>query len=295
MLDLVLDNDSVGGRLATSAAVAVVALVASAGLARLVTRRVGDPFTRYHVRKAVRFGVAAAALVALAVVWQPFAGRIGIVLGLAAAGIAFAMQEVVGAVAGWFNILSGRIFRVGDRIEMGGVQGDVIDITPLRTKILEMGSAHGGDSWVRGRQHTGRIVAVSNKATFTQPVFNFSAGFEYVWEELALPIAYDGDWRTAEAILVEEAKRASRTEGAPAALEQMKRRYPVPPTELEPRVFVRATDDWIELSARFLVPLRTARTVKSALTRRVVERLEEAGIDVASQTAEIKLRDDART
>jgi small-conductance mechanosensitive channel len=94
----------------------------------------------------------------IALIWRAFAGRIGVVLGLVVAGVAFAMQEVIGALAGWVNVVSGRIFRVGDRLQMGGVQGDVIDLTPLRTKILEIGSVAEDASWVKGRQHTGRIV-----------------------------------------------------------------------------------------------------------------------------------------
>ena len=67
----------------------------------------------------------------------------------------------------------------------------------------------------------------------------------------------------------------------------MTSRYPVPRTEVEPRVFVRATDNWMELAARFVVPVRTARRVKSDLTRRVMERFEEAGIEIASATADL--------
>ena len=290
LLDLLRDNDSLAGRVVTSAVVAA----AGAGLAwaasGAVLRRAEDPYTRYHVRKAVRLGAFLVVLIALAVVWQPFAGRIGVVLGLLAAGVAFAMQEVIGAIAGWVNVLSGRIFRVGDRIEMGGVRGDVIDITPLRTKILEIGEPGEPGSWVQGRQHTGRIVAVSNKATFTQPVYNYSAVFEFIWEELAVPVSYRSDWQAAERILHEEALRASRTEGAGRAMDEMARRYPVPRAEVEPRVFARATDDWMELSARFVVPVRTARSVKDELTRRVLERLDADGIELGSETAEVTLR-----
>jgi small-conductance mechanosensitive channel len=233
-------------------------------------------------------------VVALGVLWRAFAGRVGVVLGLATAGLAFAMQEVVGAIAGWFNIVSGRIFRVGDRIQMGGVRGDVIDITPLRTKVMEIGSSVGDGSWVAGRQYTGRIVAISNKATFTEPVFNYSAAFEFIWEELTVPVAYREDWRAAERILAEEASRVSDSEGARGAIEHMARRYPVPRAEIEPRVYARATDNYMELSARFVVPVRTARTAKDAMTRRVMERLAGAGIDVASVTQEVTLRHEHR-
>jgi small-conductance mechanosensitive channel len=234
---------------------------------------------------------------AIGVTWRAFAGQAGVVLGLMAAGVAFAMQEVIGALAGWFNILSGRIFRVGDRIDMGGVRGDVIDITPLRTKILEMGtassaaaagSAEPGD-WVKGRQYTGRIVSVSNKKTFTEPVFNYSSVFEYIWEEITFPIPYRGDWRQAE-VIVDEEIRSTHTNEAEQAMQHMTERYPVPRAEVEPRVFVRATDNWMEVSGRFLVPVRTSRAVKDEVTRRVMERFETLGITIASQTVDATLR-----
>ncbi len=172
-----------------------------AALGRLLARRSSDPYGRYYARKGARYAVAAVTVVVLAIVWKAFAGRVGVVLGLATAGVAFAMQEVIGAVAGWFNIVSGRIFRVGDRIQMGGVRGDVIDITPLRTKVMEIGSSTDGGTWVRGRQYTGRIVALSNKTTFTEPVFNYSSIFDFIWEELTIPVRHEGNWHEAETIL----------------------------------------------------------------------------------------------
>lgn len=293
--DLIRDNTSVVGRLVTSALV----VVGAAGLAGLVgsvgTRRVDDARNRYQVRKFVRYAIAVITLVVLAALWRAFAGRIGVVVGFAAAGVAFAMQEVIGAVAGWFNILSGRIFRVGDRIQMGGVRGDVIDVTPLRTKVMEIGTdGPGEESWVRGRQFTGRVVAVSNKATFTEPVFNSSASFDFLWEEVSLPVAFDDDWAMAGEIMGEEAARVSATVEAGRAIRSMRRRYPVPEAELRPSVFLRATDDSMELTARFLVPVRSARTVKDDLHVAIIERLRDAGIEVASQTQGIRIRGDGR-
>lgn len=289
-IDLLGDNQSAVGRLVTTAAIAVAAWVVAWALGRVAAGRIDDPYTRYHARKAIRYATFFVALVVVAIVWRAFAGRAGIVLGLAAAGLAFAMQEVVGAIAGWFNIVSGRIFRVGDRIRIAGVQGDVIDITPLRTKLLEIGSANDDETWVQGRQFTGRVVSVSNKATFTEPVYNYSAAFEYIWEELTLPISHRSEWELAERILREEVAEVSRSQAAREAIEAMARRYPLPRTELEPRVYVRATDNWMELSARFVVPVRTARSVKDELTRRAMRRLDEAGIELASATQEVTIR-----
>jgi small-conductance mechanosensitive channel len=268
-------------------AVTVVVTVVFLASRPILDRRLDEGAARYHAGKLIRYAVGVFTIVALAVIWRGFAGRAGEIVGFAAAGVAFAMQEVIGALAGWFNIVSGHIFKVGDRIEMAGVRGDVIDVTLLRTKIMEIGSPGDGGSWVKGRQYTGRIVAVSNKATFTDPVFNFSAIFDFVWEELTVPISYRSDWKVAEQIIREEAQQISRTQGAEEAIAQMSRRYPVPRTEVEPRVFVRATDNYLELSARFVVPVRMARTSKDAMTRRIYERLQEAGVEIGSSTSEV--------
>ncbi len=293
MNDLITLDESTG-RLVISLAILIAALVAGTLIAGLVARFAKGGYGRYYARKGFRYAVAVVAAIALAVVWRPFAGQIGVVLGLFAAGVAFAAQEVIGAFAGWLNILSGSIFRVGDRVEMGGVRGDVIDITPLRTKILEMGTPRPpgetkSESWVGGRQYTGRIVAVSNKATFTQPVFNFTASFEYLWEELVIPVRHSADWRTAEEILLEEVRKIPGAEGAQEAIERIARAHPVPKAEIEPRVFIRADQRWIELAARFVVPVRSARTVKDELTRRVLDRLAEAGIELAMDSVEIDM------
>jgi small-conductance mechanosensitive channel len=292
LLDLVTDNDSPGGRAVTSAIVVLVAVAAALIAGRVVARRSDDIFLSYYGRKIAHYVVAGITVIVLAVLWRPFAGNLGVVLGLVAAGLAFAMQEVIGAFAGWVNVLSGRIYRIGDRIEVGGVRGDVIDITPLRTKVMEIGDgADERGSWVRGRQFTGRVVAVSNKKTFTDPVFNFSQGFDYLWDELTLPVAYRSDWRRASEILREEVARVSDTAGAASAAEELVRRFPVRRADIEPRVFARATDNYVELSARFAVPLREARQLKDELTRSIIERFESESIEVASVTQEVTLTD----
>lgn len=290
MWDLVADNATVEGKLVTSVVIVLAAVLVGVLAGRLAARRVDDRYHKYYARKVVHYVVAVPALVGLGIVWRPFAGQLGLVLGLMTAGLAFAMQEVIGALAGWFNIVSGSIYKVGDRVQVGGVRGDVIDITPLRTKVMEIGSDTGEATWVRGRLYTGRIVAISNKMTFTEPVYNYSATFEFLWEEVAIPVAYRDDWRHAAQIMREEAVRVSTTAEAEQAIADMVRRYPVARTEVEPRVFVNATDNYVEISARLVVPVRTSRRMKDEYTRRVLDRFAKAGIPVASPTQDLTVR-----
>lgn len=66
-------------------------------------------------------------------------------------------------------------------------------------------------------------MSISNKAIFSEPVFNSSAAFDYLWEELTIPVPYDDDWQRAEQILREEAERASSSADARRAMEEVRR------------------------------------------------------------------------
>ena len=281
---------SAGGKSVVTGVIVVSAFLIAIVLGRLLSHRVDDRYRKYYTRKIVHYVVAILALIGLGILWRPFAGQLGLLLGLVAAGLVVALQDVVVSLAGWINILSGGIFRVGDRVQFGGVNGDVIDVSPLRTKLMEIGSSIGDESWVRGRQYTGRIVAIANRATFELPVYNYSTSFEFLWEEVTIPIAYRDDWHAAERIMEEEILRISASEEAEAAIAGMVHQYPVARTEVEPRVFVQATDNYLELAARFVVAVRGARAAKDEYTRRVLDRLHEIGITPASTTEDVTIR-----
>ncbi len=267
-------------RVLTSVGVIVAGLIIAWTLQRVALGRIEGDHERFYGRKFIRYGTGTIVFVVLLVTWQPFGSSFAAAFGFAAAGITFAMQEVIGALAGWFNITVGRIFKVGDRIQMAGVRGDVIDVTPLRTKLMEIGSSRDDAAWVRGRQHTGRMVAISNKATFTDPVYNFSAFFDFIWEELEILVPHHEDHETAAAILSEEANELSQIDEALQEMSALRRRFPVPESELLPRVFTTIERDGVALAARFIVPTRTARSVKDELARRVERRLAENGIEL---------------
>lgn len=182
---------------------------------------------------------------------------------------------------GGFAITIGSIFRVGDRVQMGGVQGDVIDISVLKTRLMEIGD-DVNTTWVGGRQYTGRVVIVSNKATFTEPVYNYSMFFEFIWEEVEVAIPHHTDWEHVLGILGDEARRHSATDGAWETMAAVWRRFPVPQTEAESRVFASADENHMRLAMRFVVPVRSARSVKDDITRHIHRRLEEAGIEIVA-------------
>src|SRR5581483_9809223 len=124
-------------------------------------------------RQAVHLAMAVLLLVGLVSIWFDDPTRLTSALGLVTAGVAFALQRVITAFAGYFIILRGKTFNVGDRIVMGGVRGDVVALGFMQTTVMEMGQPVPVQSaepamWVHGRQYTGRIVTITNDKIFDE-------------------------------------------------------------------------------------------------------------------------------
>ncbi len=253
-----------------------------------------DRRAAFWFRQAVNLGTAVVLVLGFVSIWFDDPTRLATALGLVTAGLAFALRTVITALAGYFVILRGQTFNVGDRISMGGVRGDVIALGFLQTTIMEMGQPPAVQEadpamWVRSRQYTGRVVTVSNARIFDEPVYNYSRELPYLWEEMALPVPYAADRARAERVLLEAAERHTVPIGEVSreALQEMQRRYAMSPADTKPRVYCRLTDNWLEMTVRFVVPDHGIREVKDAMTREILQGLDEAGIGVASATLEV--------
>ncbi len=253
-----------------------------------------DPHAEFWFRQGVNIGTTVLLILGLLSIWFDDPTRLATALGLVTAGLAFALQKVVTAIAGYFVILRGSTFNVGDRITMGGVRGDVIGLGFIQTTIMEMGQppavqAADPAMWVKSRQFTGRIVTVSNDKIFDEPVYNYTRDFPYLWEEIAIPITYTTDRNRVEQILLAAARRHTGRFGQASqqAMDAMMARYFMQPTAVEPKVFYRLTDNWLELTVRFLTEDRGVRDVKDAMSREILSELDAAGIGLASATYDI--------
>jgi small-conductance mechanosensitive channel len=289
-------NAETGYKLLLSVLFLAVILLVRALLSRMLRASGASPSGRvaFWQRQALSVGVALLTLIALVSIWFDDPERLTTGLGLMGAGLAFALQRVITALAGYTLILRGNTFTVGERIKMGGVRGDVIALSFLQTKILEMGqppSVQADDPamWVRSRQFTGRLVTVTNDKIFDEPVFNYTRDFPFIWEELRVPIPYSADRRKAEDILLECAARETESidEMSEPLRRNIERQYGVAVDDLTPRVFYRLTDNWLELTVRFIVQEHGIRQVKDAIARSTLDALERAGISIASATFEI--------
>ena len=143
--------------------------------------------------------------------------------------------------------------------------------------------------WVHGRQYTGRIVTITNDKIFEEPIFNSTREFPYLWEEIQIPIPYAADRKRAESVLLEAAQSATekiQREAEPFKV-IMNERYHLELESLAPRVYYKITDNWLELSLRFIVRDQSSRDTKDQITRAILKGFDEAGIGIASTTIDI--------
>jgi len=174
------------------AVIGIIIITTVIGLIRKsLFRYIEDQDYLYRTRKAVNLTGYIVVTIFVMVVYSDKLGGITVTLGVASAGFAFALQEVIVSVAGWITVMVGGIYKTGDRVKLGGVIGDVIDLGVLRTTIMEV------DQWVKGDLYNGQIVRVLNSFVFKEPVYNYSSDFPFLWDEITIPIKFGSDYKLA--------------------------------------------------------------------------------------------------
>jgi len=278
-------EDPLVKKLTNLAILLVVLFLVAAWLRRIVAKRIGNADVRYRVRKSMG---AATWVIAGLFVASTFSDRLGglaVTFGVAGAGIAFALQEVIASVAGRVAILFGGFYDVGDRVQVGGIKGDVIDIGVLRTTVMEIGD------WVKGDLYTGRVVRVANSFVFKEPVFNYSGDFSFLWDEIIVPVKYGSDRALTRRVLEEvaEAETSEFVETSKQAWQRMTSKYRIEEMRVEPLVTLVANDNWLEYTIRYVVPYTRRRTTKNALFERLMDAVDATNGKVALASATFHL------
>lgn len=237
----------------------------------IINRRIKELRVRYITRKNVTYIFNFIIILSVVYVWIHNISSITIFLSAISAGVALALQEVILCIAGWFLILVRKPFAVGDRIELGGVKGDVIDIRLFQTSLLEIGN------WVHADQSTGRIVNVPNSAIFKKENYNYSRGFEFIWNEIKILVTFESDWKRAEEIMLSHGKKEveGMEEVFKKAIKRMTSHYMIYYEKMAPIVYVDIGDNGVALVLRYLTEARRRRTTHDNLCRAILNDFEK--------------------
>ncbi len=254
--------------------VTLVVLVVLMRIAQRIARRtVDDPSRVYRANRIIRRVVGLVAVILVITLLSPDLRGLVTVLTVIGAGLAIALREALLSVAGWMRIVLLSPYRIGDRVQIGDVHGDVIDIRMLRTTLMEI------RGWVDADQSTGRIVHVPNSWTFERAVFNYSRGFHFIWNEVSFTVTFGSDWRAAREIILGFAEESSTIVGQQAAQEirEMSREFLIHYGVMTPFVYVQVAENGVRLTLRYLCEVRKRRGTEHAFTVSILEAFRAHG------------------
>jgi small-conductance mechanosensitive channel len=286
-MDHILDflKSNLGKSIVSLLIAIVIIVIISSIVKRIIPKNISDASSRYRARKLVNIiGYISAITVAL-VVFSNQLSALSVVLGVAGAGVAFAFQEVIASFAGYLVLHSSNFFKVGDRVLLGGIKGDVIDVGLLRTSLMETGD------WIDGDRYNGRITKVANSFIFKAPVHNYSGDFPFLWDEVQIPIKTDGDFEYAKdkflEILVDV--QGSFAQDAKGYWHKMTEKYMVENARIDPFVLMKFDENWITFTLRYVVDYKSRGSVKDKIYAKTLEaiRNSEGRLEVASAAFEI--------
>lgn len=248
---------------------------------------------RYRARKFVVFAGYIVGILFLVILFEDRLGRVSLALGVAGAGVVLALQDVIASFAGWCAIGFSRLYTVGDRVQIADTRGDVIDISILRTTMLETGN------WVSGDLHNGRIARIPNAAVLKGPVFNYSQEFRFVWDEIKVTLTAGSDHTIARTMLLEVAHEAVAVfmQEARHSWKGVTDNYRIENPDLEPIVALAVTGGCLEFTVSYIVDYAQRTVMKDRLFTKIADQIAngQGRLEWASSSSPSSSQADLRT
>jgi small-conductance mechanosensitive channel len=248
---------------------------------RAALRKTDDAHTLYQWRKSTGYVAFLIGTVLAVRIWFQGLESLTTIIGLLSAGVAIALKDPLVNLAGWLFIVWRRPFEVGDRIEVGGVAGDVIDLRIFQFTLMEIGN------WVHADQSTGRVIHVPNGRVFTDALANYSKGFQYIWDEVAVLVTFESNWEKAKEILGEIATRHAEhlSDAAERRVREASMKFMIFYSKLTPIVYTSVEDCGVLLTLRYLTEPQERRGRLEAIWEDVLRAFaENDDIDFAYPT-----------
>lgn len=262
----------------------VILMVASSLIKSHFVSKINDSTLRYKSRKVISMITLVLLLIIGVFTFGEDLKDFAVSFGIIGASIAFALQETISSFFAWFVITFSNTYSTGDRIQINGIYGDVIDINFQTTTLMECGS------WVKGDLYNGRIVRVANNSIFKQPLFNYNKGFPFLWDEVSVPVKYGSNIEQARAVMEKVADEilGDFSKQAKASWKEMTKVYLIEDARIEPFVSMVADENWITFTLRYVTNYTQRRSTKDKLYSEILKRFElDEVLNIASTAIEI--------
>jgi small-conductance mechanosensitive channel len=221
------------------------------------------------LRLILRFSVQAIGVLLVLFVLFGIPSQTSTIIGLATAGLTIALKDFIVAFVGWFVLIGRNGVRVGDWVEINGVMGEVVEITLLRTVILETGN------WTDIGHPTGRKVTFMNSYAIEGHFFNFSTAGQWLWDEIELVVPADRDpYPVLDAIQkLVASETASNVQTAEQEWKSATSRYTARTISAAPAINLRPTGSSVEVHVRYITRANERFAMRTRLYQALVDLL----------------------
>lgn len=251
---------------------------------RITKKVIKDRKTQITFNKGIMVISAIIFLILIIQIWVENTESLVLSYGIIAAGVAIALQDLFRNFVGGIIIALTSVYKIGDRVEVEGSVGDIMDIGIMSTTMMEI------KGWIAAEQPTGRLVIIPNSIVITDRIYNYTKDHNFIWDEITIPLTYDSDWKAAIYNIMEIVKKETgeMTEQAENEVERLGEKYYLPKKVTEPAVYVKLTDNWVELGIRYVSDSKSRRILSDLLNRKILEDISASDTyNIASETMDI--------
>ncbi|GAU77059.1 mechanosensitive ion channel family protein [Fusibacter sp. 3D3] len=274
------------GEILMTLTIMIIAYLIKKVLLKILHQRIIDSTSFYRVRRIINYVIFALSTIMIGAIWLKFGQSFSTYFGLISAGLAVALKDLVVNMAAWIFITVKRPFTVGDRIEIAGVKGDVIDQRLFQFSMMEIGN------WIQEDQSTGRIIHVPNYKVFTDHLANYTIGFEYIWNEISILLTFESDWQVAKKVFLEIAEKHTShlSEEVEKKVKLASKKYMILYKNLTPIVYTDVKESGVQLTIRYLCAPQQRRSTKEEIWEDILSIINESeNISLAYPTMRMTL------
>ena len=228
-----------------------------------------------HTVAHVAVRLVAFLLILLVIIGPP--GQLGTFLGLAGAGLTVALKDFIVGFMGWFVLMGKNGIRLGDWVEINGVTGEVVEIGPFHTVLLETGN------WTDSGHPTGRRVTFTNSFAIEGHYFNFSTSGQWLWDELQLVLPAGRDPYPVVQEIQKKVSEATK-EGAKQAEQEWRRATrsrEMSSFSVDPAISIKPVVGGVEVAVRYITRANERYQLRAQLYQAAVEMLGHKNVPVS--------------
>lgn len=239
----------------------------------VAAHNITDKDLRFKTRKSFSVAGYVLTLLAAVAIFSNQLENLPVLIGLLGVGIGFALREVIQSLFGWGVISFNKLYQPGDRIRLGGIMGDVMDVGPLTTTLMECGD------WVKSDLYNGRVVYLPNNIVLREQVQNYSVDFPFLWDEIVIPVKTGCDFHLARQIVLATGRtlQADTLAAARTVWANFVLHHRAEDAHLDAIVTLSFDANWIELTLRYVTDYHTRRATKDRLYTAILDEFEKTG------------------